>query len=237
MNSIDLVIISIEAYRNPSFLTKDAYSKLDLSRCNIQQLDRYYKLISPVNDSLKKALKYVTYFDKFYPNCEEISNEEALQYHIYTYLQDLTILKNTLDAFLKVFERDITRKVTNKGDIKTFFDALRKSTHESFLEVLEHRNPYQHEGKKFLDNDVLDAGMYNTIIKAKEFMWDIVPDEWIEQALSKSKVAFDTAKAKYIQLAQANNDMLSKLVDRPFSVSQDYIYKILGIRSIDELKE
>ena len=226
---INRLFLDITVYLNPNLLRKDLTGKIGISKANVSMLNRYYTLVSAMNWSYNKVLKYEIYFQEFYPNSENIPEYEVLEHHIHAYLQDLTILKNKLEVFLNSLRNDIKKVAKNKEEIVYHFNGLIKQLNQIFEEVLKHRNPHHHTWQRFLDSDIVDAEWLSTMLKYKDLSPDSFSPELLGEIAKRSKDSFETAKSKRITLAQKNNECITHFIEDLFLWLEVDTYKLLWI--------
>jgi len=233
-NELEKLRASISIHRNPDILIWDYTDKIDVKKLDSIVLDEFNIKLNDISYFLDKIFKYQLYFYSFYPETKEISNSEALTYHIHSYLQDITILRNKLNSFLGFLKNKFLKISLDKKTDKGIFDQNIERVEKTFKDVVDNRNDHHHNGFRFLNSDIVDSEMC-TLLLAKNFPLkntvnvDIVSKKEIEY--------FEKAKNDYIQLAKENNKNIIGLINEIFSNNKNYIYKILNIRPIDEIMD
>jgi len=230
-NELDKIISAILVHRNPNMLVWDYKDKINTDNHNNKKLDEYNILLSSVNYFFKKILKYEIYFADFYPNTKVITKAEALEYHIYAYLQYMVILKNKLTTFFGVLKNDLKKIASNKQEIDLALKFIIGKIEETFNDVKKHRNPHHHKGYRFLNGDLVDSDMWNTMLKDDFPLKDRVNVKFVKQ---KEIESFEKAKSDYIELSRKNNEQITDLINTVVERNKDFIYKVLNIKSIKE---
>jgi len=231
---LNRLLFDISVYLKPELFNKEWIDKIKMDKQNIWMLNRYNELISAINWSFNKVLKYKLYFEEFYPVSINIPEYEALEYHIHSYLEDLTILKNKIEVFLNSLKTDISKVADNKEEVVDHYKTLVFRINKIFKGVKESRDPHHHKGWKFLDADIVDAEGMSMMTKFNELMPGTFGSERIEQMNKRAQDSFELAKTKRVALAIENNKKISDLIDELFSGLRQNIYKLLNIKPMEE---
>lgn len=97
---IDEMLGDFGFYKDPQLLKEEFQKMIDSKSANITGIEKYTGLLSNINYSWRKTLKYEHYFEKFYTTDNSVENFEALNHHIHAYLQDMDTLKNKIKLLL-----------------------------------------------------------------------------------------------------------------------------------------
>lgn len=230
-NRFDLLSFEIQIHLDPQIMNNPA--EIDTSKVNKERLKKYSNLIHTMIMAFKKIQRYELYFSKFYASSEEIPIHEALEHHVHAYLQDITILKNKIEVFLNTLRNDLKKTASNKEEVCSSIDEVKKRVLYTFRKVKETRDPHHHAGYRFLDYDITRAGsIWSMIQKANTLFLDRLKPGALEYMNKEANESFEKAKAYYIDRAKKNEEGISKLMDTFFLSIEDLIYQFLGIKPV-----
>ena len=238
---LDEISADLAVYVEPKLLKGEYEALIKIDSLDIEQIKKYQELLSNVRFALNKTFKYVQYFEEFYPATAKIEKFEALNHHIHGYLEDMTILKNKIEVLLGVMKNDIGKVAVNKKETAEFFDAGVNKTKEVFDGVSKQRNPHHHAGRRFFDGDLLKAENAQgtlEIFTTGVFSNMINPDYKDEFFASLKKVkeeSFQTAKVRWIKMAQNNNHQTVGYLSELIGVIKPALYQFLNIKPVKEL--
>ncbi|PLX25182.1 hypothetical protein C0580_03070 [Candidatus Parcubacteria bacterium] len=239
INKFDQVLSSVGIHMKPDLVKANLRGKIDVAKLNQGKLKEYFKLLTSINYFYKKILKYDVYFTEFYPKTDNIRDDEALEHHIFGYLEDIDILRNKLSVFLGVLKNDLKKISSNKQEIENAIKLFRDKVEGVFSQVKEHRHPHHHRGTKFLESNLLDVQAAHTMLQpeTRKVIEEIKGREFIKDLENMEKDSFIKAKNNWIALAKKNKGNIYVLLDSIFDRNEDFIYKVLNIRSTKELFE
>ena len=232
-NELEKILASMLMYEKPDFFVGNFKDKIDKEKTDKKKFKKYNMLFSDINYFYKKIIKYEVYFNDFYPATEKITDIEALEYHIYAYLQDITILKNKLIVFLNCLKKDLKAIASNKKEVNNFFEEFVDKIHEIFKNaVKKNRNPHHHNGFRFLVGDLIDANMCSRMLQDDFLLKDRVNVDFVQ----KRKIeCFKNAKKDYIEIANKNSKQITGLINTIFEKNEAFIYEVLRIKSVEEI--
>lgn len=227
--NLDKVLNDILVHLHPDYLIPSYSDQVDVTSINKKKLNKYSQLLADINYFYKRVLRYETYFTSFYPESDEIEKAEALEYHIYSYMESLDILRNKIVAFLGVLKNDLKEIALNKQEVNQALKRLIANVEKAFDKVKEKRHPHHHTGHRFINGDIIDAMICSTMLKPDFLLRDTVNSAELKKRKEES---LEKAQKDYINLSIKNNKQITGLVNTVFEKKEDFIYKILGIRHI-----
>jgi len=233
--NLDNVLNDILIYLHPDWLIPSYVDKVDNTGVDKKKLEKYFQILTNINYFYKKVLRYETYFTYFYPESKEIDSAEALEYHIYSYLETFDILRNKIVAFLGTLKNDLKVIAQNKQEIDQALKQFIAKIEETFNGVKDQRHPHHHTGYRFLNNDIVDATAYLMMLKDDFPMKDMINTQELEKRTEKS---LEKAKQDYIDLSVKNSEQVTGLINTVFEKNSNFIYTILNIKHLvlNELK-
>ena len=219
----------ILVYLHPEWLIPSYVDKVDNTGVDKKKLEKYFHFLTNINYFYKKILRYETYFTYFYPESKEIDKAEALEYHIYSYLETFDILRNKIVAFLGTLKNDLKVMAQNKREIDQALKQFISKIEETFNGVKNQRHPHHHTGYRFLNNDIVDATAFLTMLKDDFPMRGMINTQELEVRTEKS---LEKAKRDYIDLSVKNNEQVTGLINTVFEKNRNFIYTILNIKHL-----
>ncbi|MFA6354470.1 MAG: hypothetical protein WCX12_02180 [Candidatus Paceibacterota bacterium] len=168
----------------------------------------YFEKILELDSVLRKIGRYPLYFLEFYPTSEAISKSEAVEYHWYSYMQDIYILKERIMGIIGSLKNDLSRyNLANPNDANRLLDHLKNNVMSGLKEATKFRDKHTHE-RTARNFDITRANALSLIKKnAQELSLDIKKlDGKIEELTEKSKI-------EYADMAYRNNGEMEKLKD------------------------
>lgn len=234
-NELDKVLNDLAIYQHPKYLKPEYVllaEKVKDTKKNKEKIKKYFALLMNIRNAYEKIKKYETYFSEFYPpSSKSIKNYEALEHHIHAYLEDLTIFKNKVMTFLGQLKNDLKKIAKNKKEIEKALKFLIASTSKVFANVSEYRDPHHHKGHKFIDSNLLDAQITDTILKETNPQTYLTPAN-IKKVEEKNLMSFEKAKTSWVKRAKKNKKELSGFLDEVIKRNKDFLYKLLKIKPI-----
>lgn len=231
-NELEKIRAAMLAYLKPEILIWEYKDKINIKNVDKKKMNQYDKLLSDVDYFFKIVTKYDIYFSDFYPTSDKISETEALEYHVYAYLENLTILKNKLSVFLVILKNDLKRITSNKQEIDGALKAFIEKVENTFNDVKKHRNPHHHQGFRFLNSDIVDVSAFDMMLQDDFPLKDRLK---VENVKKRKKESFEKAKKEYIELANKNTEQITGLINTVFKKNSEYICKVLKIKSLEEI--
>lgn len=230
-NFIDKILTDIVVYLTPTML-KPGYELVHKGKHSKEKKwDEYFTAISHIKYFLDKVLKYDIYFEEFYPDSKNIKPHEALEYHIYSYFEDIDILRNKLSSFLGLLKNDLKTNALNKKEINDALVQFIEKIDNSFRQLKDKRHPHHHSGPRFLDSNVTKSESLNIILQYSEKFGYLIDDEEIK---NKARETFNEAKKSWVDLAKKNQNQLRGIVNAVFEKNYSYILLVLDIVSVDK---
>lgn len=161
------------------------------------------------------TLKLIEKFIKINPPVTDgINCSNYLTYHVHNYLQEMFILKERLKAYSAKIQRKYS-KAKDERALKKTIETLMKIITEALNSITGHdgaRNLHVHS-EKFKDNEL-------NWLSSSTFCENFHDEFKIE-----SKIAYETARSKWMKTVENNNKDLNKLIDIYFNT----IYTIISV--------
>lgn len=227
--NLDKVLNDILVYMNPELLLPSYKDQVDTTGVDKKKLEKYFHLLTNINYFYKKVLRYETYFTYFYPEPDVIEKAEALEYHIYSYMESFDILRNKIVAFLGLLKNDLKEIASNKQEIVQALKQFIDKVENTFNGVKEHRHPHHHTGYRFVNGDIVDATAYSMMLKVDLPLRNMVNIPEIEKRKEKS---LEKAQQDYINLSIKNNEQITGLINTVFEKNAKFIYMVLNIKHL-----
>ncbi len=236
-NSIDKVLGDFIVYTQPDYFKPGSFPSIDYAKINKEKIEKYYQLINAINQIYTKVVQYELYFSDFYPPAGKIKNFEALEYHIHSYLEDLTILKNKLQVFLGVLKNDLKKIASNAAEVEQALSVFITKIENAFADVNKHRGPHHHKGSKFLDSDLVDVRTFDLILQEGSYLQSLLRPEAVEEVRQRAISSFDKAKQNWVERARKNSEQMTGLVNHVIDSVKGWMYGALDITPVKELLE
>ncbi len=227
-NNIEKILADMFIHLNPDLLITSHKDQVDNAKIDKKQLNKYSNLLNDTNYFYKKILRYEIYFDKFYPESSEIENFEALEYHIYSYMEILDIFRNKIVAFFGLLKNDLKKIFINKKEIDFALGQFIDNIEKVFDGVKKHRHPHHHNGHRLLNSNIINATFFSMMLE-NNFPLDNLNVPAIKKRKDEN---FEKAKQDYINLSARNSKQMSSFVNEIFETQKDSIYKVLNIKHL-----
>lgn len=227
-NNIEKILADIFIHLDPDLLIKSYRDQVDDTKIDKKKLNKYSSLLNDINYFYKKILRYEIYFDKFYPESNEIENFEALECHIYSYMEILDIFRNKIVAFFGLLKNDLKQIFVNKKEINIALGQFIDNVEGMFDGVKKHRHPHHHNGHRLLNSNIINANFFSMMLN-NNFPLENLNIAEIEKRKNES---FEKAKQDYINLSARNSKQMSSFVNEIFEMHKDSIYKVLNIKHL-----
>lgn len=226
----DVISFEIQIYLDPKIYNGD----VDTSHVNKKRLEKYRDMIHSVTQSFRKVRRYVLFFAEFYPPTENITKQEALEHHIHSYLQDLTLLSNKIEVLLNNLKNDLQSEVveSDRQGLRDFLDEAKAFILKAFKGVKENRNPHHHQGHRFLDPDVVRSQSIQTMIQKDSPFLSYLKEGAKEHLEEEANKSFESAKKEWCEMAEENDRKITELIERVFLSMEDMLYKYLSIEPV-----
>lgn len=228
-------------HKEPNLLKGGIVDLIDVNSVNNDGLNKYQELFSNVRFAWQKTQKYEKYFADFYADQFGIDSIEALNHHIHAYLQDNYILREKIDTLFNNLGRDLRAIASNKEEVAEFIKAGKEKNKEVFEGVCAHRNPHTHSGRRFMDGDLLKAENAHESIKLfsetpmREMLNPDYKDEWFDKLKKEKEEAFESAKNRWVEMANTNNVQISGYLNDLLEAVKPSLFQFLKIKSSIEL--
>lgn len=237
---IEEITADLFIYQDPKLLKKEYLQFVDVSKINLNDIEKYIKLFSNLLYAWQKILKYRKYFEVFYPPEEKIDKIEALEHHIHAYLEDMVTLKNKIEILFREMKNDINKVALNKKDINNFFKVGVEKTKEVFAGVSKHRNKHRHNGMRFFDNDLLKAENAHKILDMiLTNVFDEMNQEYkqkiIEKIIKEKEESFEVAKKRWIEIARKHDEQINNYLQSLLNVVRLTLYDFLHIKPVKDI--
>jgi len=230
LTSLDKVVADILAYKEPKMLMKAASDLVDNSSVDMKMLDRYYPLVTAVRQAYQKVIRYPIYFEKFYPQDNEVTQIEAMRYHLHSYLHDLSRLEQKIKVLLDALKNDYKKTTDDVQEISEYVKAIKAIVLNTFTEVGAKRNPHQHEGMDFEDSKLLGASIGELFAGDNGLLKNYLPPQKREEIKAKIEDDFSEARMDWINLSNRNNARLTDFVNHIFGWIRPLLNQLLGIK-------
>jgi len=235
IDNLDQILCDLTAYLEPNFLQVEYRTKIDTSNIDKAKLMKYFKLLTSISRVYKKVQKYELFFAEFYPETKKIKKHEALEHHIHAYLEDLIMLKNKITTFLGALKNDLKKIAKNKKEINIALTWLIGEVNRVFDNVSKYRDPHHHKGLTFIDGDLIDSEMAHMVTKNDSPLRDLFKSEFIDELKKRETESFEKAKRGWVSMAKKNNAEISGLVNDVLERNKSLLYKLLNIKSVDDI--
>lgn len=233
LTKLDFLVMDLFLYLNPDVL-KD---KIEINpKINKKKIEEYSTLLDNIRSTYNIIQKYESYFTEFYPDSEKITKQEALEHHIHAYLEDMTIFKNKIEAFLGVLKNDLKKFAINKNEITKALNFLINKVDKGFNGISRIRTPHHHKGYRFIDKDLSDSQSTNIILQIIQnnlSLLKLKPSFLLE--LERKEIdSFKKAKSAWISQAKSSNKDTKIIIEEIFERISDFVYQFLEVKPISE---
>ncbi|PIR73921.1 MAG: hypothetical protein COU35_05310 [Candidatus Magasanikbacteria bacterium CG10_big_fil_rev_8_21_14_0_10_47_10] len=183
-----------------------------------------------------RLIRYEKYFKNFYPSLEsKISESEAIEYHLRSYIQDFYILQERIKKITKHLSEDIYHyKIQNEAEVKKALDHIHKQIFENLKKITNQtRRKHVHE-TSISELGLLKGKFLSSLISGET----PVPNDTqinLDYIKSKHDEALGAAKTKRIQESSKNSENLKKMKEW-FATRFIHIFSLLNNHDIEGLK-
>ncbi len=239
-NKINHILADFAVYLNPDLMNEEYSDAIRNVEFHKEKMEEYLQLITDIYYAWHKTLRYSVFFAEFYSSSDSIEDFEALNHHIHSYLQDVTILKNKIEVFLNVLKNDIKKTTDNKENVTSFFKFGTDRNREIFENITKHRDPHHHKGMRFLDGDLLKAEnahrasqTFNNPTFDAMLNPEFKPD-LMKKLETEKREGFESAKTRWIEIADNNSIQMSGYLNELMQTIIQPMYDYLGIMPVQE---
>lgn len=158
--------------------------------------------INDIQTVFERLTKYETYFQIFYPaNLDQISEAEAIEYHLHSYIQEFYSLQQKIERLIKILKNKISVfDIKNPEDVKELLLHTLKQVNSGLSTVVELRGTHVHD-MSVRDNEISMAKAIRTI--------QINDDRYNTPALTdKYNKIISDSKEKYITQSNYNKGQI-----------------------------
>ena len=196
----------------------------------------YFSKLMEVFSVFDRLIRYEHYFEKFYPPAEsEISESEALEYHLRSYIEDFYILQERIRKITQQLIEDLPHyNIQNESDVKEALESLSNAVHEKLKDitnVLRREHVHEHSISE-LD---FSTGKFLIMLLSGKFPLPDgahLPREKVEERLGE---VVARSKAKHLAQAKKNSESLRKGKEW-FASRFTYIFSSLNGDKVEGLK-
>ena len=239
-NAISQIMADFAVYLNPDLMKSEYAEAIRSVGFNKEKMGEYLLLLADIHYAWQKTVRYEVFFSDFYAETDSVERYEALNHHIHSYLEDMTILKNKIEVFLNTLKNDMTKTAKNRAEVEAFFKAGTDKNREVFDNVSKHRDPHHHKGMRFFDGDLLKAENAHRASEAFQnpaFDAMLNPEykpELMQKFQDEKKEGFDVARTRWIGIANANSVQTSGYLNELMETIQPVLYEFLNIESVHD---
>jgi len=198
----ELLLHFLSNFDNDLLFSKRKY-KNDKERLAFDMFTR----LNDVRTVLDRLQKYPIYFESFYgPDKELISEAEAIEYHLHSFIQDIYILQERLLRIIGHLKRDLkTFDLDHDDYFKELIDHLGKQVKSTLGKVTNGSRKRHVHDATVRDSDLSEARLSDTLRKI---------DPTLANILSEKSVKLTTkARSHYVEEATRNAKHLVSLED------------------------
>jgi len=195
----------------------------------------YLGRLSEVLGVFDRLIRYEKYFKDFIPPVESgISESEAIEYHLRSYIEDFYILQERIKKIVQHLIEDIPNYgIQNPKDVEKALRHLSDQIHKKFEKITSVlRRKHVHE-RSISELDLITGKFLSSIISGE---MPIPTGVQLDQNLVKNRrdEVLASMKEKYIKQSQENSINLRKTKEW-FSARFAYIFSSLNGHIIDGL--
>jgi hypothetical protein len=152
---------------------------------------------------MERIKRYDVYFENFYPeNDDLISEAEAIEYHLHSYLQDFYSLSEKINRLIGYIKNNIKHfEVGNPDVVKQLLEHLLNQVGNGLKQVNNLRGDHVHD-MSVRDSEISRAKLLKTLMAAHLGINE-------EEARGKYKAIIEETKQKYVGQAQTNTEQLN----------------------------
>ena len=159
----------------------------------------YFEQLIEFNSAIEKVEKYALYFKSFYPKSDEITEEEAMEHHWHSYMQDIYIVKVRGVAVIGSMKNDLPRYPIGNPELAVLLlDHLKKNLERGLKSASDFRGGHTHQ-KTVRHPELVKVRALKTI---KEYGQGMKIDMTIVD--SKILESLQKSKEEYVQMAEKN---------------------------------
>jgi len=211
-----------------------------LTGVNIELLDLYKSRLYELKVIYEKLQKYPTYFTSFY-NSEVISNEDALEYHIHSFLADVYTYREKIAGLLGLMQNKIPAEYVED---KRSLDDIRKIILNNFEPITSirknHTHPitdmgwYSDEGSLKIRNIKALESFLNTEGIKETVNWDYVRERLVVEDAEAVK-ALEESVERWTKNSASALHMIEQTIPKILDKVSFTIYMTVNIADASEL--
>ncbi len=207
----------------------DLFTHKQLPSNKIEELaDKYLAKVVEVFSVFDRLCRYEKYFADFIPPEKSgISEAEAVEHHLRSYIQEFYILRERIHNIVNCLKEDLTYySVLNIKDIEDALDHLKKNVDKNFKKINDRlRRTHVHE------ISISDPDLVKTKFFAQVLSGEIPVPDGILLDMSKIKRVYENtinlSRNKHLQQA-VHNSVGLKMGKQFFAARFGYIFAILN---------
>lgn len=195
----------------------------------------YLNHLTEVFSVFDRLIRYETYFKYFFPaDKSQISEAEAIEYHLRSYIQDFYILQERIRKIVNDLIGDLPYyRVQNKEDVEKALRHLSDNNHKNLKKITSNlRRTHVHE-RSVSDPNLVTGKFLNLLSNGKILIPDDVKID-LREVKNKYENIIPFEKNKYISQAVKNNIALKKAKEW-FAARFIYIFASLNGHCIKNL--
>ena len=215
-------------YLNPEYFSPSlADDTKKGSSFNRDIVEKYWKLLTAIDWFVKKISKYPLYFNEFYTSNEKVSNHEALEHHIYAYLEDMETVKNKIVRYITEMKNDIKKVAINKKEVDEALKQWVKDISRVFGSS-KLRGDLRHGNYRFVDPYISKAYMAETILNQEE-LFSRLTEKGVVEVKKNLTESIEEGKNWWSENAKYNYQQIYGLTNKVIEKTKYYLYQLLDI--------
>lgn len=162
-----------------------------------------FNRLNDIHTIMERLNRYDVYFDNFYPASDDlISEAEALEYHLHSYLQDFYSLSEKIKRLLGYIKNNVKHfQVGNPDVVEKLLNHLLNQVANGLTQVNNLRSDHVHD-MSVRDSEISRAKILKTLLVSHVEVNEDVVKERYQNIISETK-------RKYINQAETNKEQLN----------------------------
>ena len=195
----------------------------------------YFNKFMEVLAVFDRLIRYEKYFKEFFPpEKSDISEPEAIEYHLRSYLQDFYILQERVRKIKNSLINDIQHyNIANEKDWIKALEHLSNKVHENFKNITSNLRRKHVHVESVSELGLVTGKTLNFLIKGNIHIPDdiMLDQEKIKQKYNDTVISM---RNKHIKQSSKNSENLKKMKEW-FAVRFIYIFSSLNGHAIKDL--
>ncbi|MDO8632976.1 MAG: hypothetical protein Q7K38_00280 [Candidatus Wildermuthbacteria bacterium] len=218
------------------FSTELLFDKNKFQNKNEELAHFYLEKLSEVFSVFDRLIRYEKYFKDFLPSASSgISESEAIEYHMRSYIGDFYILQERIRKITNKLIEDLPNyNIANQKEIEEVVKHLSNQTSSKFSKITSGlRREHVHE-RSITELDLITGKFLSSLVSGEI----TIPTEInldIEKVKNRRDEVVTSMKNKHIGQASKNSDSLRKMKEW-FAARFIYIFASLNGHTIDGIK-